>query len=104
MPAVALATQAAATQTTLAVETRDQGGRTTATAAVSVAGEDGLPASGAVAISDHGQQVAGAALNKQGQATVILDFRPATTPDRDLYGQRHAQLVRFVIRQRNGAG
>jgi len=72
MPAVALATQAAATQTTLAVETRDQAGRTTATAAVSVAGEDGLPASGAVAISDRGQQVAGAALNKQGQATVIL--------------------------------
>jgi hypothetical protein len=35
-------------------------------------GEDGLPASGAIAIEDHGKQLAGAALNAQGQAKVVL--------------------------------
>jgi hypothetical protein len=75
MPALALAAESAqgqATQTTLSAETRDQNGRTQATATVAVMGEDGLPASGAITIEDHGKQLAGAALNAQGQAKVVL--------------------------------
>jgi hypothetical protein len=75
IPALALAaesSQGQTTQTTLSAETRDQNGRTQATATVTVLGEDGLPATGAVAVEDHGEQVAGAALNAQGQAKVVL--------------------------------
>jgi hypothetical protein len=64
------------TQTRATLETHDQAGRTTATLAVDVTGEDGLPATGAVTVSDgiRGQirELAGAALNKQGQATFVL--------------------------------
>jgi hypothetical protein len=64
------------TQTTLAVETHDQAGRTQAALAITVTGEDGLPAAGAITISDNGRgqirELAGAALNKQGQATLVL--------------------------------
>jgi len=77
MPALALAAQNAkgiGTETTVTVETRDQGGRTHATAAVTVTGEDGLPATGAVLLSDHGRQLAGAALNAQGQANIAVDL------------------------------
>ena len=87
MPALAMAAENAqglATQTALTAETRDQGGRTQATVQVTVTGEDGLPAPGAVAISDHGRQLAGAALNAEGQAKVMLDL-----PDGD-------QLLRAV--------
>lgn len=72
VPAPALAEQVLATQTTLTTETHDQGGRTSATLAVAVTGEDRLPATGAVAISDYGRPLAGAALNAQGQATLVL--------------------------------
>jgi len=78
MPVTALAAENApglatqATQTSLTIDTRDQGGRTTATVAVTVSGEDRLPAAGAVAVSDQGRQLAGAALNAQGQATLVL--------------------------------
>jgi hypothetical protein len=77
MPALAIAAQNAprlATQTTLAVETHDSNGRTQAKLAVTVTGEDGLPASGAVAISDHGSQVSGAALNSAGEANLVIDL------------------------------
>jgi hypothetical protein len=60
------------TQTAMTVETRDQHGRTQATVAVTVIGEDGRPATGAVAISDRGAQLAGAALNAQGRASVVV--------------------------------
>jgi len=79
MPALAFAgqdAQAIATQTTLQQELHDQGGRTQANLTVTVAGEDGLPAVGPVVISDHGHQLAGAALNKQGQAIVVVDLLP----------------------------
>jgi hypothetical protein len=69
-----LATKTQATQTTLTVETHDHAGRTKATLVVAVAGEDRLPAAGAVAVSDFGRQLAGAALNDQGQATLVLDL------------------------------
>jgi len=75
MPALALAAQnlqGVATQTSLTVESHDQAGRTQANLTVAVAGEDRLPATGAIAISDHGRPLAGAALNAQGQATVAL--------------------------------
>jgi hypothetical protein len=63
-----------ATQTDVTVETHDQGGRTQAVVAVSVTGEDGLPATGAVAVSDRGTQLAGAALNAQGQASLTISL------------------------------
>jgi hypothetical protein len=75
MPALAVSGESAralATQTTLTAETRDQAGRTQAIVAVTVTGEDGLPATGAVAVSDHGRQLAGAALNAEGHARLTL--------------------------------
>ena len=81
MPALALAGQngpgtenkaGVATQTTLTVESHDQAGRTHANLAIAVTGEDRLPATGAVSISDQGRTLAGAALNAQGQATLAL--------------------------------
>jgi hypothetical protein len=72
VPAMAFAGQVLSTQTTLTTETHDQGGRTSATLAVTVTGEDRLPATGAVAISDDGRPLAGAALNAEGQASVVL--------------------------------
>jgi hypothetical protein len=75
MPALAVAADSAqgqATQTTLTAETRDQGGRTQATVAVTVIGEDGLPAAGAVTINDNGKTLASVALSTQGEATTVL--------------------------------
>jgi hypothetical protein len=76
MPALALAADAPqqATQTAMTVETHDQHGRTQAVVAVSVTGEDGLPATGAVVLSDRGTQLAGAALNAQGQASLTVSL------------------------------
>jgi hypothetical protein len=82
MPALALAsqntqnlsTQGLSTQTTLTAQTRDQAGRTQATIAVTVTGEDGRPATGAVAVSDRGTELAGAALNSLGQASIVLSL------------------------------
>jgi len=75
MPALALGAESGpglATQTSLTVETRDLGGRTQATVAVTVNGEDGLPATGSVVIGDNGAQLAGAALDAAGQASVVV--------------------------------
>ena len=77
MPALAVAaesTQALTTQTTLGAETRDQAGRTKATLAVTVTGEDGQPAVGAVSVEDFGKPQAGAVLNAAGQASVVLSL------------------------------
>jgi hypothetical protein len=77
MPALALAAEnerGLATQTTLVAETRDQGGSTKATVQVTVVGEDGLPAQGAVAIRDRAQDLAGVALNAEGHGKVVLDL------------------------------
>ena len=77
MPAPAMAAVNArglATQTALNAETRDQGGHTQATVQVTVTGEDGLPVQGAVVLSDQGRQLAGAALNAEGLANVVLDL------------------------------
>jgi len=80
MPAMALAaglaprqtSQVQATQTAMTVETHDQHGRTQALVAVTVTGEDGQPASGAVVVSDRGKDLAGAALDAKGQANLTI--------------------------------
>jgi hypothetical protein len=64
--------QGVATQTALTVSAQDHGGRTQAAISVSVSADDGLPATGAVVISDQGQPLAGVALNAQGQASTVL--------------------------------
>jgi hypothetical protein len=74
LPALAFAEQATATQTTLSVETHDQAGRTTASVSVAVAGDNGLPANGVIALLDHGRPLAGAALNEQGNAVFAIDL------------------------------
>jgi hypothetical protein len=77
MPALAMAADSSrslTTQTAMTAETRDQGGRTKATVAITVSGEDGLPATGAVAITDHGKPVAGAALSAKGQVQVVVSL------------------------------
>jgi hypothetical protein len=71
VPAMAAA-NSQATQTKLSADTRVQGGRTLATFAVSVKGEDGLPATGAVVIEEDGKPLAGAALSAEGQARLQL--------------------------------
>jgi hypothetical protein len=65
-------TRGLSTQTSMTAQTRDQAGRTAATVLVNVTGEDGLPATGGVVISDHGMQVAGAALNAKGEADIVI--------------------------------
>jgi len=77
MPALAAAaesTQALTTQTTLAAETRDRGGRTQATLNVTVTGDDGQPAAGTVAIEDFGKPQGGAVLNAEGKASLALSL------------------------------
>jgi hypothetical protein len=70
LPAAAAApvTASIATQTSLTVETRDQGGRTLAAITVTVTGVDGLPATGTVILDDGDRELAEAALNGAGQA------------------------------------
>jgi hypothetical protein len=63
-----------ATQTTMTAQTSDLGGRTRATVNIKVLGEDGLPASGAVSIDDHGKALAGVALDANGRATTTLEL------------------------------
>ena len=76
VPSMAAASvQSIATQTTMTVETHDQGGNTQASVAISVSGADGLPAAGTIAINDYGRPVAGVALNSEGQATTVLSLQ-----------------------------
>ena len=71
LPALAAAASTA-TQTTLAVETHDKSGRTQANATVSVTAADGTPASGSVIFEDGNRQLAGVALDANGQATAAI--------------------------------
>jgi hypothetical protein len=61
-----------ATQTTLQVDTRDVNGHTEASVSIAVTGADGLPATGSVAIYDHGKPLGGLALDAQGKAASTL--------------------------------
>lgn len=77
VPALAAFAQDAVLQptlTTLSAETHDRAGRTRATLEVSVAGEDGLAAGGAVVIEDSGRQIAGSALTAEGRAKLAIDL------------------------------
>ncbi|MGC1421179.1 MAG: Ig-like domain-containing protein, partial [Terracidiphilus sp.] len=65
-----------ATQTTLNVGTRDLNGRTQATLSMAVIGADGQPATGAIAVSDHGKPLAGFALDAEGRLTAAIDLAP----------------------------
>lgn len=85
--AVAVPTWAATTQptqTTISTETHDQAGRTRAAVSVSVTGQDGLPAQGAVEIQDNGQPIGGAALSK-GQADISVNLLPGSHSLRAVY-------------------
>jgi len=84
IPAVA-AVQPQATQTTLRTQTLDRNGSTRATLSVSVSGEDGLPASGAVVIEDGGRQLAGAGLNANGEAQIMVGLLPGQHALRAVY-------------------
>ncbi len=75
VPALAMGAETApavATYTTLSAQTRVQDGHSIASASVVVTGEDGLPASGAVAIEERGKQLASAALDAKGKATFTI--------------------------------
>lgn len=74
MPLAAESTTGLAAQTALTVETHDHAGRTQADFTVAIAGVDGLPATGAVTLMDNGRSLAGAALDKQGNAAFHLDL------------------------------
>ena len=77
VPALAIGADNArgvATQTTMTTQASDLGGRTRATVSIDVIGSDGLPASGAVAITDHGKPLAGAALNAEGKAKTTIEL------------------------------
>jgi hypothetical protein len=64
--------QGLATHTALSVESHDHAGRTTANLAVTVTGDDGLPAGGTVTIRDNGRPLAGAALDNHGNAAFAI--------------------------------
>jgi hypothetical protein len=88
MPVVAQAAENAqgeATQTQLSVATRDRDGHTKATLEVSVVGDDGLPATGAVTIEEDKEELAGAALHSDGHATLALDLAPGDHSLRAVY-------------------
>ena len=65
-----------ATQTTLVVGTRELNGRTQATLSMAVIGADGQPATGAIALADHGKPLAGFALDGEGRLTATVDLAP----------------------------
>ena len=79
LPAAAGAAESAkglASETALTAETHDVNGQTQATLSVRVTGKDGLPAHGAVVISDGGSSLAGIALNAEGRATTTVSLPP----------------------------
>ena len=76
LAAPAGSTGSLATQTTLSAEFHDIAGSTQATLRVTVTGQDGLPATGAVVLQDAGKPLAGVALDAQGHATANLSLLP----------------------------
>ncbi len=81
-----------ATQTTLRAQTLDRNGSTQATLYIAVSGEDGLPAQGAVVIEDSGRQLAGAALNTNGEAEIVIGLTPGQHVLRAVYQGDAAHL------------
>ncbi len=74
-----------ATETILRTQTLDRNGSTQATLSVAVCGEDGLPAQGAVVIEDGDRQLAGAALNTDGEAQIVVGLLPGQHALRAVY-------------------
>jgi hypothetical protein len=77
IPVLALATENSprlATRTALTVDTVEQNGRTQATVSVAVTGEDSLPVTGPVTISEDGSPLAGAALDAKGNASISISL------------------------------
>jgi hypothetical protein len=62
------------TQTSILAVTHDLHGHTQVSVTVTVLGEDGLPASGAVSLRDGGHDLAGAALDAKGEAHLTVDL------------------------------
>ncbi len=96
LPALALPagnTRGLATETTLTAETHDHGGHTQATVSVTVLGQDGQPATGAVIIKDQGKPFAGVALDAQGHATSVLDLLPGAHSLTAVYAGDSAHLT-----------
>ncbi len=85
LTAGAASAQAATTQTTLAVETHDQGGYTQAAAHISVTDDAGQPATGAVTIEDGTTPLASASLDSTGQATTTIGLTPGAHQLRAVY-------------------
>jgi hypothetical protein len=103
MPVMVLAAEDApriATQTNTTIETHDQAGRTTATASVTVTGEDGLPAFGAVTLFDNGQPLAGSALNADGHASLVAALPAGAHSLQAVYSGDGAHLASSSFRQR----
>ncbi|HVZ84185.1 MAG TPA: Ig-like domain-containing protein [Terracidiphilus sp.] len=96
LPALAFSAEAPrglATETTLAAATRDVNGRTQATLTVTVLGQDGQPAAGAVTIEDSGKPLAGVALNGSGTATAVLTLTPGNHSLKAVYAGDTAHLT-----------
>jgi Bacterial Ig-like domain (group 3) len=74
------------TETTLTAETQDLNGHTQASVTVSVTGQDGRPAHGAVVIADHGSQLAGVGLDANGHAITSLSLLPGDHLLTAIYG------------------
>jgi hypothetical protein len=103
MPSMALAADSApriGSQTAATIETSDQAGRTTATASVTVTGEDGLPAFGAVTLMDNGQPIAGAALNSDGRASLAAVLPAGAHDLQAAYSGDGAHLASQSLRAR----
>lgn len=79
------------THTSLSAETREVSGKTIATFSASVQAEDGTPASGTVALVDGHRELAGAALDAAGKATLKLDS--LTTGNHTVHAVYHPAAV-----------
>ena len=76
-PAMGAAAESAtglATETSIVAVTHDLHGRTQAAVTVTVLGEDGLPAAGAVSLRDGSLDLAGAALDAKGETYLTVDL------------------------------
>jgi hypothetical protein len=77
VPALGVAAESAtglATETSILAETHDLHGHTQAAVTVTVLGEDGLPAAGAVSLREADRELAGAALDAKGEAHLTVDL------------------------------
>jgi hypothetical protein len=73
-PLSAAAAAQIGSHTALTVQTSESAGRTQATAAITVTGADGLPASGVVSLMDGNRQLAQSVLNSEGKADPVVSL------------------------------